>query len=167
YDHLGFTGAIGSTDVTRIKWAACPYSWEKQYTEKEGFATIAYQAIVDHTGRVLAATKGYAGSMNDKTITRYDAAIKEIQTSTVYTEKAYSLFDEHGVSSERKGNYSIVDNGYNKVTSHFGGSSSPLPKFPGTVMESRWSKALESVRKDVECFFGILKGRFRILKLGV
>ncbi|CAM9592703.1 unnamed protein product, partial [Sphacelaria rigidula] len=74
-DHLGFTGAIGSTDVTHIKWAACPYSWEKQYTGKEGFATIAYQAIVDHTGRVLAATKGYAGSMNDKTIIRYDAAI--------------------------------------------------------------------------------------------
>lgn len=34
-------------------------------------------------------------------------------------------------------------------------------------MESRWSKALESIRKDVECFFGILKGRFRILKLGI
>lgn len=34
-------------------------------------------------------------------------------------------------------------------------------------MESRWSKALESVRKDVECFFGILKRRFRTLKLGI
>ncbi|CAN0415305.1 unnamed protein product, partial [Pylaiella littoralis] len=28
-------------------------------------------------------------------------------------------------------------------------------------------KALESVRKDVECFLGILKGRFGILKLGI
>ncbi|CAM9699064.1 unnamed protein product, partial [Pylaiella littoralis] len=27
--------------------------WAKQYTGKEGFATIAYQAIVDHTGRLL------------------------------------------------------------------------------------------------------------------
>lgn len=26
---------------------------------------------------------------------------------------------------------------------------------------------MESVRKDVECFFGILKGRFRILKLPI
>lgn len=43
----------------------------------------------------------------------------------------------------------------------------PPSKFPPTEMESRWSKALESVRKDVECFFGILKGRFRILKLGI
>ena len=33
--------------------------------------------------------------------------------------------------------------------------------------EIRWSKWIESVRKDVECTFGILKGRFRILKIGV
>lgn len=32
-------------------------------------------------------------------------------------------------------------------------------------MEGRWSKALDS--KDVECLFGILKGRFRISKLRV
>lgn len=38
-------------------------------------------------------------------------------------------------------------------------------KVAGNDAELQWSKALESVRKDVECFFGILKGRFRILKL--
>jgi hypothetical protein len=31
----------------------------------------------------------------------------------------------------------------------------------------RWSQWLESMRKDVECTFGILKGRWRILKAGV
>ena len=30
-----------------------------------------------------------------------------------------------------------------------------------------WRKRLESVRKDIECFFGRLKGRFRILKLPI
>jgi len=33
--------------------------------------------------------------------------------------------------------------------------------------EIRWSKWLESMRKDVECTFGIMKGRWRILKAGV
>ena len=33
--------------------------------------------------------------------------------------------------------------------------------------ETVFSRTLESVRKDVECFFGILKGRFRVLKLRV
>ena len=33
--------------------------------------------------------------------------------------------------------------------------------------EIRFSEWLESMRKDVECTFGILKGRFRVLKHGV
>ena len=33
--------------------------------------------------------------------------------------------------------------------------------------EARWSERVESVRKDVERSFGILKGRFRILKLPI
>ncbi|CAM9508247.1 unnamed protein product [Pylaiella littoralis] len=162
YDLVGFTGATGSTDVTHIKWAACPYSWAKQYTGKEGFATIAYQAIVDHTGRLLAATKGYAGSMNDKTIIQYDAAIKKIKQDPIYAQKEYTLYDEDGEPFQRKGNYSIVDNGYNQWEILI-----PPSKFADGDIEIRWSKALESVRKDVECFFGILKGRFRILKLGI
>lgn len=43
-------------------------------------------------------------------------------------------------------------------------SPSKCPIEPGDIM---FSKSLESVRKDVECFFGILKGRFRILKLRI
>ena len=109
YDHLGFTGAIGSTDVTHIKWASCPYTWAKQYTGKEGFPTIAYEATVDHTGRLLAVTKGYAGSMNDKTIVRYDAAIKSIQSCPTYTEKEYSLFDaDGGLTSARATSVSSI-----------------------------------------------------------
>jgi hypothetical protein len=33
--------------------------------------------------------------------------------------------------------------------------------------EIRFSEWLESMRKDVECTFGILKGRWRILKTGI
>ncbi len=34
-----------------------------------------------------------------------------------------------------------------------------------TEFEARWSKQIESVRKDVECTFGIMKRRFRVLKV--
>ncbi|CAM9101396.1 unnamed protein product, partial [Pylaiella littoralis] len=40
-------------------------------------------------------------------------------------------------------------------------------KYPITEEDIRFSGRLESVRKDVECFFGILKARFRILKLAM
>lgn len=38
-------------------------------------------------------------------------------------------------------------------------------KCPVNKQDTMFSKWLESVRKDVECFFGRVKGRFRILKL--
>lgn len=40
-------------------------------------------------------------------------------------------------------------------------------KYPLSEADSLFSKRLESVRKDVECFFGILKMRFRILELAM
>ncbi|CAM9200286.1 unnamed protein product, partial [Discosporangium mesarthrocarpum] len=36
-----------------------------------------------------------------------------------------------------------------------------------TQAQRKWSNRLASVRKDVECYFGRLKGRFRILKLSM
>lgn len=38
-------------------------------------------------------------------------------------------------------------------------------KYPENNEGTAFSSTLESVRKGVECFFGILKGRFIILKL--
>ena len=56
----------------------------------------------------------------------------------------------------------LVDNGYlNWGTS--------IPPMKNTMYQdaSRWSEWLESMRKDVECTFGILKGCWRILKSGI
>lgn len=36
-----------------------------------------------------------------------------------------------------------------------------------SVEQQEWSKRFESVRKDIECFFGRLKGRFRLFKTGI
>ncbi|CAM9487944.1 unnamed protein product [Discosporangium mesarthrocarpum] len=38
-------------------------------------------------------------------------------------------------------------------------------KASSTQAQLEWSNWLESVRKDVERYFGRLKGRFRVLKL--
>lgn len=116
YDRLGFTGAVGSTDVTHVKWGCCPYSHARAYTGKEGFATIAYQATVDHSGRALAVTKGFAGATNDKTIIRYDLAVQMIREDPKYKDRVFKLYNEDGTWTEHKGAYLLVDNGYHKVT---------------------------------------------------
>ncbi len=55
-----------------------------------------------------------------------------------------------------------MDNGYLSLPTLI-----PPLKLPTSYAEMRFSKWLESMRKDVECTFGILKGRFRILKTGI
>jgi hypothetical protein len=64
------------------------------------------------------------------------------------------------------GCFHINDNGYHK----WGTSMEPSHHFTGSEEEQRneqvWSTMLESLRKDVECFFGILKSMFAILKYG-
>ena len=61
-----------------------------------------------------------------------------------------------------KGVYVIVDNGYLQW-------SCTVPRFTVTsnMDEIRLSKWREIMQKDIECTFGILKGRWRILKSGI
>lgn len=58
-----------------------------------------------------------------------------------------------------KGAHLICDNGYHKVPAMI----CPMT-FRANMKDVFWSEWVESVRKDVECTFGILKSRFRILK---
>lgn len=61
-----------------------------------------------------------------------------------------------------RGAYLITDNGYAKWRI----MQCPI-KCSTNEHELRWSTRLESVRKDVECFFGRLKARFRILHMRI
>ena len=66
------------------------------------------------------------------------------------------------ISVKYKGVYVIVNNGYLQWLC-------TVPPFTITIDldEICWSKWLEGMRKDVECTFGVLKGRWRILKFEV
>jgi hypothetical protein len=60
------------------------------------------------------------------------------------------------------GVWQIVDNGYLNWS-----TTVPPLKTSCNRSDIGFSKWLESIRKDVECTFGILKGCFRILKTGI
>ena len=81
-------------------------------------------------------------------------------------DNVFDLFDrDHNgriIKVKYRGAWQLVDNGY----LYWGTTIAPMK----TTMyrnETCWSEWLESIRKDVECTFGILKGRFRILKAGI
>ena len=61
-----------------------------------------------------------------------------------------------------RGVWHLVDNGYLNW-------ASTVPPMKTTMYrnETRWSEWIESVRKGVECTFGIMKDRWIILKAGI
>lgn len=50
YEVLGFPGCIGAGDVVHIPWGRCPAQLASWMTGKEGFPTLAYQMVSDHSG---------------------------------------------------------------------------------------------------------------------
>jgi hypothetical protein len=96
----------------------------------------------------------------------FDNFVVAMAEGRALQDNVFYLYEKsaHGtiVQIPYRGAWVIVDNGYlNWPTT--------VPPMKTTCLRSeiRFSKWLESVRKDVECTFGILKGRFRILKTGI
>ena len=93
---------------------------------------------------------------------KFDGYVTSIHDRKLYQNKTFELLDEEGVPRLQTGLYLIVDGGYHKWRC----LQCPM-KHTSKIKEALWSKWIESVRKDVECCFGILKGRLRCLKLPI
>lgn len=162
YDRLGFPGCIGSTDCVHIKWERCAVGERILHKGKEGFPTLSYELTCDHTSKIIAVTHGFPGTRSDRTIVRFDGFVSDIHDGLKYEDVKYKINTIDGVEEEEKGAWLLVDGGYHKWRC----LQCPL-KHSAIPKEALWSEWAESVRKDVECVFGVLKGRFRCLKLPI
>ena len=93
------------------------------------------------------------------TITKYDNFLNSLRKREIYQNVSYDVLDERGRTVSVTGVYLICDGGY--MNDSF--SIDPYP-FRSSRSIIYWSEWLESLRKDVECLFGILKSRWRILR---
>jgi len=138
-----------------------PASLRNQYESKEARAVVRVQLTVDHKGFIMAATRCFKGTMNDKQIAYYDSFIKEMRTGR-YSECKWKYKDATGQDHEETGLYLICDGGYNRWRVLMSADKNwSEPK------NFQWAKRLESLRKDVECVNGHLKARFKILQAGI
>ena len=156
YEDLGFPGACGSMDVTHIRLAKCPHGLRVLATGKEGYPSLGFQAICAPNREILYCSHPYLGSYNDITITNDDKLCQDIENGLL-DDLEYKVTGEDGIPKWVSGGYIIVDGGYQQsswLMNPFGSAC--------TIEEKRWSEWLESVRKDIECTFGILKARFRL-----
>jgi hypothetical protein len=116
---------------------------------------------VGHNKEIMSVSGGFPGTINDKTMFKHDLFLGDIHLRGKYSDVQYSVFDAHGNIKTVKGAWVVCDNGYNKYK-----CLQHPEKYPETEELVKFSKMLESMRKDVECTFGILKGRWRCLKYG-
>ena len=157
YEKLGLPGCLGSVDGVHTAWDACPSETRWQHVGKEGYPTLAYNVTVLHTREIIHVAGSCPGRTNDLTQARYDALLCKLRGGKVGEGVKYSLYQSDGSRKEREGLWVVCDNGYHKWRC----------LMPPIKHASRctWSRQVESVRKDVECTFGVLKKRFRILRL--
>jgi hypothetical protein len=173
YRDAGFPGCIGSTDATHIPLERVSCGIRQGHLGYKMSCTArTYNLTVNHRRQILHSTTGHPGRWNDKTLIRFDSFMTELQKGALNSTMSFELRKQHSVIAEGeaappatttiKGAYVIVDNGYLDW-------STTVPPMKNTCNRSeiRFSQWLESLRKDVECTFGILKGRWRVLKSGI
>ena len=167
FNLAGFNGCIGSTDATHIGMLNCA-AWA--HILHKGFKLCipsrTYNMTVAHTRQILGSTCGHPATYNDKTLIMFDELVSNVNDGSVPDNFEFMLYeyDKNGevVKITYKGVWFMVDNGY------LSWSCTVPPVKDGTSYKViRFSEWLESMRKDVECTFGILKGRFCILQYGL
>jgi len=101
----------------------------------------------------------FYGTWNDKQITVNDTFPMQVYGGELFQDLRYVLYTKDGEPITYQGGWLAVDGGYQKYACFI----NPMHNRFGypEVVFSEW---LESVRKDVECAFGILKIRFRFLR---
>ena len=160
YASRGLPGCIGSIDCVHIGWDMCPAGFQADCHGKEGFLTLAFEAIVSYTRRIMSVTPSFFGAWNDKTIVKFDESVTKLRKESFYTDYTWEVMDSEGRQCPQKGLYLICDGGYHRW-------QTLMPPYKHQIegsAEGKWSKHVESLRKDVECTFGILKKHYAILK---
>jgi DDE superfamily endonuclease len=170
YHTGGLTGAGFSTDATNVIMWRCSHNLKQAHLGfKQSHPARTYNVTTNHCRRILYSTSGHPSRWNDKTLAHFDEFMQAVRTGKILQDVTFTLYSWEGsVGSSRLestqycGAWGLVDNGYHRWSC----TQAPA-KHTAFRAEQRFSEWIESFRKDAECTFGILKGRFRVLKTGI
>jgi len=121
-------------------------------------AARTYNIVINHRRCILSTTQGHPARWNDKSIVKFDPFVMVLKHGDVLDDLTFELYhyNNNGNNVVCKDNAAclLVDNGYHQW-------SITVPPIKTTTLRGgiRFSSWLESMRKDMECTFGILKGR--------
>jgi DDE superfamily endonuclease len=170
YDIGGLTGAGFSTDATNVVMWRCAHNLKQANTGfKQTHPARTYNLSTNHNRRILHSTRGHASRWNDKTLAHFDDFMCAVHEGKILQDVTFTLYSWEGEigrsnleATKYCGAWGLVDNGYHRWSCTQAPAKHSLLR-----TEERLSEWIESFRKDAECTFGILKGRFRVLKTGI
>ena len=162
YASMGLPGCVGSVDCVHIGWDKCPTQSLNLYKGKEIYPSVSYEVVCTSRKFIQSVSCGHPGSRNDKHIARTDVAITNLLLPQDWLgAKSWEVVnDADGAKKVFHGSYLLCDGGYHRWPCLVYPIKTGLPGSP----ERKWAAMLESVRKDIEGVFGILKQRFHFLK---
>lgn len=104
-------------------------------------------------------TRAHPGATDDNVVMLEDEFHQKVVHSELYENFQYTLYDADGTEVRHKGVYYICDGSYgdsNKLISTLNNAGVSGPNLD-------WSRCVGSAQKNVQCVFGVVKQRFRIL----
>lgn len=162
-EHNGFPMCAGAIDGCHIPITA-PRSEQspQDYHNRKGFFSIHLQGTCDCNGQFIDVAVGAPGRCNDPgvyTDTKLGKVLRG-QHPTTSTSDYFPEFMGKVVSGVRIRPYIIGDNIYT-LEEH---CQRGFKGAPQTLQHAYYCERLSSTRQVIECAFGRLKGRFRILQ---
>lgn len=148
YSVAGFPGCLCSVDCVLVRVWGVSTKLKQLSSGKKKFPWRVFEVAVNRRGMILSATKGFYGSVLDKTIVKFYSAMVNMR-ECCYASYGYQLYDTKGDLQNVKGGYCICDNGYLKWPTMMAPSKRAVD-----VQDYNWSEMLESLRKDIESFLG-------------
>jgi len=160
YARMGLPGAIGSIDAVFEAWNKVPKEMHNMCDGDKGMGVL-FEVIVTHEKLILAVAGPYGSTINDKISVKYSEFLDAMKEKLIGKDIKYKIRTGLGQDDfiELSNIYLISDGGYLEWPETICGY--PYSSIPVRYKFSDW---IASVRKDVECLFGILKARFMKLK---
>ena len=149
----GIPGLMGSLDCTHVQWDQCPKGFAASFRGRSGHPSLILEAVADAERRFVHFYWGTPGAQNDINVLRASTLLDKLCDGS-YPSTHFCLGEE---SFELP--YLFVDGIY-PSWSCFAGTQT-------VANDPAWEKfktIQESVRKDVECAFGLLKKMWKIVQ---
>ena len=151
-DLTNLPNVVGAIDGSHIRIKA-PNDSAPDYFSRYQQHDFIIQAIVDGKKMFMDFACGYPGSMHDARVLRRSTILQRAEQRNVLTQPTVNV-NGHDI-----GPYLLGDSAYPLSP----WLMKPCPEGTRDPREIAFSKELSSARVKVECAFGVLKSRWRIL----